>query len=419
MKLFALSLFVAGALLFAPMTTLATDGSGLGITPAFPRPDNSRSGSIFVHTLSPGSVQEEGVEVANNSDTERTIVLNATDSLVSSGGAFACEQNADLRDEVGSWIRLERSELVLAPGERTVVPFTVTVPKNAEAGEHNGCITLQAQHDNQQQQQGVTLSFRSAIRVAITIPGTIVRSLDVNTFDVFRNDNGQLVHVGLLNNGNVSIDTTVEVTTTDLFGTTVATNGGDYPILRDTVSDINFDAVESYFGGFYKATATVTYDGGKGATVGVDSGAALTTITTEPLWYFALPSRTGLIIEIVVILVLIPLIAASIGSLRRRRHARNTWKTHTVRSTDSLGSIAEKSSASARMIARVNRIRSPYTLVAGEKILVPPDAQLRSRSKKSSSSKSTSRTSSTARSSKKSSSSKRRTTTKKKSSPKK
>lgn len=123
--------------------TFAIEYGGFGGRPAFPRADNPRTESIFVHTLEPGAVQKEGVTVINNSTETKTVFVYAADSTPSTGGAFACKQFAEEQTDVGSWIKLEKNEIKLAAGSTQMIPFTITIPNNASVGEHNGCILIQ------------------------------------------------------------------------------------------------------------------------------------------------------------------------------------------------------------------------------------------------------------------------------------
>ncbi len=108
----------------------------------------------------------------------------------------------------------------------------IRVPGNASVGEHNGCILVQEKKIQKEGQTGVNLSIRTGIRVAITIPGDIVRSLVIDGFSSEKTDQGITLHPRVKNTGNVSIDANVSVVTRNMFGWVVMRHGGEYPILR-------------------------------------------------------------------------------------------------------------------------------------------------------------------------------------------
>jgi hypothetical protein len=121
----------------------AIEYGGFGGRPAYPRPDNPRTESIFIHTLEPGSVKEDGLLAINNSEEKKTVIIYAADYTPSTGGSFACKQFDEAKTDVGSWIILEKTEVTLEPQTKELVPFKITVPENADTGEHNGCILIQ------------------------------------------------------------------------------------------------------------------------------------------------------------------------------------------------------------------------------------------------------------------------------------
>jgi hypothetical protein len=159
---------------------MAAENGGIGGKPANPRADNPRTESIFVYELKPGDSVKDEIEVYNNTELSKTINVYATDSVVSSGGGFACAQAVDEIKDVGSWITLSKNQVSLNAGAKEKIAFNVSVPNYAEPGEHNGCIAIQeADVESANVGNGIALSFRSAIRVAITVPGTITKELTI------------------------------------------------------------------------------------------------------------------------------------------------------------------------------------------------------------------------------------------------
>ncbi len=284
----------------------AIEYGGFGGRPAFPRLENSRTESIFVHTLNPGDVQKEGVMVVNNSAEQKTILVYAVDSTPSTDGAFACEQLSQKKDNVGAWINLEKTEVTLQPATNEIVPFTITVPQNASVGEHNGCIIMQEKLDKSDNQSGVSLSFRTGLRVAITIPGELERKLEIVGFEVAKKEDGNfLLQPKVKNLGNVSIDAEAKVITRYFFGLKHMTHGGQYPILRDDTSDWNFELKKPFWGGLYRSSLIVEYDTNSEAGVGVRSGKELTLLKGPAIWFWSFPTLGGFFAGVAILLFLI------------------------------------------------------------------------------------------------------------------
>lgn len=292
-------------LLLAAAPVSAIEYGGFGGRPAYPRADNPRTESIFVHTLQPGDIQEEGVLTVNNTAGQKTMLVYAVDSTPSTGGAFACAQASDAKKDTGAWITLEKSEVTLEPGANELVPFTISIPQNAGVGEHNGCIVMQEKKEKAQAGSGASLSFRTGLRVAITIPGELTRKLELVGFTVTKGkDNSFLLHPQVKNTGNVSIDANARVITRYFFGLTYFTHGGQYPILRGETSDWNFELKKPFWGGWYRSSFIVEYDENPGAGVGVKSGKTLTRIEGTSVLFWSFPTPAALAIEIGILMAL-------------------------------------------------------------------------------------------------------------------
>jgi len=372
MRILVIGLTILTSAVFAN-SVFAIEYGGFGGRPAYPDPNNPRTESIFIHILEPGDVQKEGVLTVNNSAERKTMLVYAVDSTPSTGGAFACAQASVTAKDVGAWITLEKSEVTLEPGTSELVPFTITVPKNAGIGEHNGCIVMQEKKEKADGKSGVSLSFRTGLRVAITIPGELERKLEIVGFTVTKRDDGSfLLHPLVKNLGNVSIDADAKVFTRYFFGLTHFTNGGQYPILRGETSDWNFELKKPFWGGWYRSSFVVGYDTNSEAGVGVKSGKELTRLEGPSVWFWSFPTPAALAIEIVVLLAL------AFGgflfwlSQKRKRWIKENWVSYEVKSGEDIKSLAERFDVSWKLIAKVNKLKPPYALKPGEKIKIPP-----------------------------------------------
>lgn len=363
-------------MLFAALPALAIEYGGSGGRPAYPRPDNPRTESIFIHTIEPGQLQEEGVVVMNNTAEAKTLMVYAADSTPSTGGAFACKQFVEPKTDVGAWISLEKQEVFLESRANEVVGFTIAVPEDASIGEHNGCILIQEKKEKVEEQAGVSLSVRTGLRVAVTIPGEIKRKLEIVGFVVTQREDGSVVlQPQIKNEGNVSIDADVSTTTRYFFGTTYSIQGGQFPILRGETSDLNFELPKLFWGGWYDARLVVEYDENPDAGVGVKSGMAMTRIESPTVRFFSFPTAAGLAIEVSVLLLLVALVLIPAFFLKRKRWIKDKWKEYQVQSEEDITMLAKRFNVSWKLLAKVNKLKAPYTLQAGKEILVPPEEE--------------------------------------------
>lgn len=369
-----LALITLGFLLVGALTAKATEYGGLGGRPARPIPGNSRSESIFIHDIIPGQSLEDAVKVINNSAETKTLVVYAADSIVSSGGAFACKQLIEEKKDAGAWITMSKQEVTLASLTFEEIPFTIQAPFNADVGEHNACILIQEKKlpPTGEQQNGIILSFRTGIRVALTVPGEIIRKLEIVNFSVVKkNQNSYILKSSLKNVGNVSIDADVKVRVASFLGPELPLLGGQYPILRGEITDLNFELPRPYWGGWYKAGFTASYDASQNAAIGMNSGAPLTLLKSQEVWFFVWPAPQALAIFGGGILIILILLIWIIWKLFRRHKIKKTWREYTCEKGTDIKKIADSFKCSWKLLAKVNKIKAPYIIAAGTKIKAP------------------------------------------------
>ncbi len=361
MKKLILSLSLS---LLITSSVFAIEYGGVGGRPAYPNPEIDRSDDIFIHTLAPGTNQEDGIAVVNNTEEEKYLLIYATDYTPSSGGGFACKQFLENKDSVGAWIKINKNLVKLPPLSQSTVNFLIEVPPDATPGEHNGCIAVQEYKPANADESGVSLATRTALRVAITIPGKVIQNLELQNFQQTIGETGKItLSPSIQNSGNVSVDTTIKVKTWDTFGNKIAEQGGDYSIIQDSTLELNFEVPRPLFGGIYHSAVDASYihDQNK------------ENLESKMLRYFVYPSNTGLLIIAPILFLILILIITSLIAQKRRRWIEKTWTTYIVKSGDTIQSIAKKKNTSWQIIAKVNQIAPPYELKPKTKIRAPKD----------------------------------------------
>jgi LysM repeat protein len=350
----------------------AIEYGGVGGKPANPSPNNERTKSIFIYTLSPNQIAEDELLVINNTAETKTLMIYATDSQRGSDGSFACEQYLDPKDNVGTWVKMSQEEVTLKSQTNIKIPFKVTAPENIDVGESNGCIMIQEKKAAPSADaSGVSLSFRTGIRLVVTAPGEQVREVDIEEFTAHQEGSIIKAKIDIKNSGNVSIDTLVKIKTTFVLGTEYYTVENEYPILRAETATYNFEIPSPMFGGPYTISAELEYDKSSEASVGVPSGDPATTVKGETISIFITPTATGLIVEIIVLLILIALVYVLFKKYRLKRQIRNTWISYRPASGETINSIARKFNVDWNILAKANKLKPPYEIHEGTTIKVP------------------------------------------------
>lgn len=366
------ALLIAVFLVLASGSALAVGYGGIGGRPANPQPKNPRTKSIFVYSLKPGQSKTDGVRIYNNTKQPRTIAVGAVDSVLASGGAFSCQQNAAPKSGVGSWITLAKNQVTVGSFKNKVVNFTVNVPPNADVGEHNGCITIQDKSMSTKASSGVILGFRSAIRVAVTVPGKIVKSLSLLRVQISGPTNGTyVVSPTAQNKGNVSLDTKITASLSPIVGQGTVASGGTYPVLPGSKSSWNLKVKRPFWGGFYRAKASATFSSDSAKSLG-QSGGPTKTITKYSSVVFVTPQPLALAIELIILCLIVLLV---LWLLRRRmasRQVKTRWQGYIVQPGDTIAKVAKAHQVSWKQLAKHNKVKPPYHLAAGTSIKIPP-----------------------------------------------
>lgn len=371
-----LILFIAAiAVLMVSSSAGAITSSGIGGRPANPQPNNPRTQSIFIYQLRPGATTSDAVRVFNDTNTAQTIMVYPVDAILSSGGAFGCAQRVDPRADVGSWITMSSPTVTVAPNSSTVVPFTVQVPSVVSVGEHDGCVVIQAAAaQNTSDKSGVVLSFRSAIRVAITIPGKIMKGLAITSVTVngVKGGNYRIVPV-LKNTGNVSLDATVRPEIVTLFGQVIRSTQGVYPVLPNSSASWNFALKRPFWGGLYRARVITSYNGNTSTLLGEGVNQSVVSKQSDSSIFLALPDPLAGIIELALVAAAAGVITVAVRRLRHRRHVRKHWRQYTVHDGDTLASLALARHISWKKIVSANKLKAPYSLQAGQTLKLPEE----------------------------------------------
>ncbi len=366
-------LLVVALLLFtyAPQT-FAETGS-IGIAPAFPKPNNARSRSIFILTLKAGDVIEDGVRVYNYTNEPRTVLVDAVDSISATDGSFSCKQNSEKKTAVGAWMKLESKEVIVQPKSNELVKFTVTAPNSVGPGEHGACITAQdTKNVAAKSGAGVLLGFRNAIRVAITVPGKIVKDLSIEKVDVARNEKGNYTVSPISkNNGNVSLDVKARVQLRSFFGQETEVKSADYPIIAGTTTGWAFEFKQPFWGGFYRAYTSLTYNADPSVGLGEQANTQEKKVRLDTRYFFMMPKPQALAVELGAPLFGLAVLFTVLRRRRARRTAHKRLLGYAVQSGDTITSIASAYNCKWKRLAKLNGLKAPYMLRVGQTVYVP------------------------------------------------
>ena len=371
-KIAVLALLFATSVLVSGSTVLAKDSSGgIGGRPANPDSNNPRTQSIFIYTLDKNASKTDQVLVSNNSDETQTIDLYAVDGVVTNSGSYTCQQKAESSKGLGEWTKLSQSQVTLTAHENKKIDFTLTIPSSADVGEHNGCLIFQSADDQGEVTGNVRIRTRQGIRMVATVPGALQRDVTVGSFTTSQKSGLQQFELKINNKGNVSADVDAQVAVRNLFGQDVYKNGGVYPVLSNKQLSLNFvNEKQPFFGGWYTASASITYDTRAG-TFGTDNKAFLATKHADDILIFITPNPLAFLIYALVLGVMGGVITFLIVRRRQQANAKAAWKSSVIKKGDTIENLALAHNVSWKKLATINKLKPPYTLVPGDRIQLP------------------------------------------------
>lgn len=119
----------------APANAAPADDPSFLVRPA---PDSSTTaeGSYFLLEIEPGAEIVQNLELRNDSPEPIVLELAGVDAVTGPLGGASYGLATDEVTRAGAWIELQETSVPLEPGASASIPFTVSVPSDAQTGEH-------------------------------------------------------------------------------------------------------------------------------------------------------------------------------------------------------------------------------------------------------------------------------------------
>lgn len=321
MKFLRLPVVVAVAITVGLASATPTFAAGIGSRPANPDPNNPRTQSIFIYNLDRGGNKSDQIIISNGLSEKADIEVYPVDGVVTATGDMTCKQQVEDKKDAGDWVKMSKTEVSLEAGASTKVDFTVNVPDKADVGEHNACLVVQRKIDpSQDEQGGIQLQTRQAIRMAITIPGDIHRDVTIDRFAASGVSGKQTYDIAVKNSGNVSADVDIKLIVKDMFGNVVYENGGQYAAIAEETRQLQYSSqLQPFWGGKYRAEISISYNKKAGEWGVSQDPNDLIIKTAEPIELFFWPTPTAWAIIGCGLLVLVFVLWRTVVLIKRRR----------------------------------------------------------------------------------------------------
>jgi hypothetical protein len=235
------------------------------------QPSKTTKTGYFVLPGSPGATIQSAIEVLNTGDQAGSASIYAVDGTTGQTSGAVYRSRQEKRKDVGSWIQLSKTSVTLPAHSKETIPFTVSVPSDAFAGQHLGGIVAAPANlagtrtlsKTKRSSFQVKIRELSVVAVQVNLPGPQVVKMAITGIHASGIPGRQSILIGLSNVGNVFVKGKGSLTIADSSGKKVKQQ--DFPI--DTfVSHTHVDlpvytAGKPLANGSYMATVAITYQG--------------------------------------------------------------------------------------------------------------------------------------------------------------
>lgn len=176
-----LTLALAGIFAFAPRADAATDPQQVswGVRPANTVHGTDRPN--FAYRLPPGGTVQDAIVVTNRGGEPLSLDVYAADGFLTSDGTLDLVAAGEQSEAVGAWTVAAGSPVTVPPNESVEVPFTLTVPADAQPGDYAGGVVSTLRVENA---EGVTVDRRLGSRVHLRVTGDLTPALTVDDVQV-------------------------------------------------------------------------------------------------------------------------------------------------------------------------------------------------------------------------------------------
>lgn len=431
------SLLVIGVFILSNPVN-AIEYQHFGAMPAFPDPKVKDSETWFLYNLKPGERKEDGVMLVNTYDQQMSARIYAADTTRSSDGGFALKNFDAEKTDVGAWIRFypdgvpslfgdvfekkerrifdfcslsrekmtselgkkvilddtrwaekevwcegkENFDVSLDSNERRVVPFIITIPSGPlDVGDHTGAILVEKKvaEDGGTNRNGaaIRVTTRLGVRIYQTIPGTLVRNLEIADFSVKANDQGFDIGrwFGAEPKKKSHIVTRAKV---DNSKSNVTTHFDEKLFIENKLNKKKNETIERHFQVLRGETFSFSYEmpspgfgwfSFREEIVYKDVGGSDQILKTDVKSIFIFPWKE--------FAFMVAMLAVTVGVfymyryLRARKYRLNEWVDYQIREGDNIQNLAVSNNIPWKILAKHNGLKAPYLITVGKHILVP------------------------------------------------
>jgi hypothetical protein len=136
--------------------------------------------SAFELAAAPGTTVRDSLTIRNETAAAIRFTLYSADAYDDGKGTFVLRGASEPRHDVGAWVSLPFARIVVPSRGTAAVPFTITVPASASAGDHaGGIVALSPPGPGRATGPGVAVRAGVGVRIYFRVKGLLTPRLRV------------------------------------------------------------------------------------------------------------------------------------------------------------------------------------------------------------------------------------------------
>ncbi|MCX6702444.1 MAG: hypothetical protein NTW60_01075 [Candidatus Wolfebacteria bacterium] len=247
--------------------TRAEDDKGAGIIVSPP---------LTEKTAETGTTITGSIKITNSNASSELVVDVTTEDFIAKGEdgqqTFVDPETNTGKYSLAKWIEVEKNFTVPANDSKQV-PYSITVPSDAEPGGHYGVIFFSPSIVSDAAAGGVTAIPKVGALMLITVPGEVRYSgniIEFSTKKLFIDSSNKVDFITRFQNtGSVHVKPTGSIEIKNMLGKSVAKSTVNEKlgnVLPDSIRKFDNNWTSKHGFGLYNTNVTLTYADGKTAT---------------------------------------------------------------------------------------------------------------------------------------------------------
>ncbi|QRP45649.1 WxL protein peptidoglycan domain-containing protein [Amycolatopsis sp. FDAARGOS 1241] len=114
----------------------------------------------YSYTAEPGEQVRDGLVVTNRGTAPLDLAVYSADAFTTAAGQLDLVTHGTRSYGVGAWVHPAADHVTLEPGESADVPFALTIPPDATAGDHLGGLVTSVQQGDVERRVGLRIRLR-------------------------------------------------------------------------------------------------------------------------------------------------------------------------------------------------------------------------------------------------------------------